>query len=258
MLPQYERLLGKFVEGSRELFMESLTGIYLHGSAAMGCFDGARSDIDLIAVVEEAPSLELKRRFMDFVTALNQTAPAKGIELSVVRRAVCRPFQYPTPYELHFSIAHLDWYQSAPEDYLEKMRGTDRDLAAHFMVILRRGRTLYGKEIGEVFGEVDGRCYFDSIWRDIAGAERDIMADPVYVTLNLCRVLAYAKDRLVLSKREGGQWGLQNLPAQYRRLAAAALAEYDGAAPMAADQDAGQAYAAYMLASILRYREDFQ
>jgi streptomycin 3"-adenylyltransferase len=38
----------------------------------------------------------------------------------------------------------------------------------------------------------------------------------MYLILNLARVLAFMKDGLVLSKREGGEWGLKNLPEKYR------------------------------------------
>ena len=44
-----------FVEKSKEILQENLVGIYLHGSAVMGCYN-----------------------------------PAKGIEMSVVKQSVCR------------------------------------------------------------------------------------------------------------------------------------------------------------------------
>ncbi|WP_310603221.1 hypothetical protein [Anaerosporobacter sp.] len=53
-----------------------------------------------------------KSRYMDMVVELNKNAPAKGIELSIVKESVCNPFVYPTPFELHFSIVHLNWYQT--------------------------------------------------------------------------------------------------------------------------------------------------
>ncbi len=54
---------------------------------------------------------------------LNKEAPEKGIEMSVVKESVCDPFVYPTPFELHFSAGHLDWYRSDPDGYTEKTRG---------------------------------------------------------------------------------------------------------------------------------------
>jgi len=40
----------------------------------------------------------------------------------------------------------------------------------------------------------------------------------MYITLNLARVLAYQKDHLILSKKEGGEWGLANLVEKYQFL----------------------------------------
>ena len=141
----YKTLLEEFVSRSKAIFDANLTGIYLHGSAVMGCFNPKKSDLDLLVVIKEDISNETKRRFMDMVVALNEQAPEKGIELSVVKECVCNPFVYPTPFELHFSKAHLQWYQSNPQDYVEKMKGTDKDLAAHFTITYHRGQVLYGK-----------------------------------------------------------------------------------------------------------------
>ena len=155
----YQHILDRFVERSREILGGRLVGVYLHGSAAMGCFHGASGDLDLLAVISETASDRWKRPFMDMAVGLNAQAPAKGIELSVVREDVCRPFVYPTPFELHFSNAHLDWYRTAPEEYIDRMRGTDKDLAAHFTMIYHRGKALYGKAIPETFSPVPPADY---------------------------------------------------------------------------------------------------
>lgn len=184
------------------------------------------------------------------VVELNAHAPKKGIELSVVREEVCKPFIYPTPFELHFSIAHLQWYRTDPDDYIRKMNGLDKDLAAHFTIIYHRGKCLWGKQITDVFEEIDQKFYFDSIWSDIENAETDILANPAYIILNLCRVLAYAKDGLILSKQEGGDWGLGNVPEKYHDLILQALAEYSSDAAMKPDEGCTCEYAAYMLEQI--------
>ena len=56
-----ERLLQEFIIKSQEIIKDNLTGIYLHGSAVMGCFNPEKSDLDLIVVVNEpqTPSLWL-------------------------------------------------------------------------------------------------------------------------------------------------------------------------------------------------------
>ncbi len=239
-----------FVNRSRKILGDNLVGIYLHGSAAMGCFNDKKSDIDLLTVVSDTPSGAVKLRYMDMVTALNASAPPKGIEFSMLRRAVCRPFVYPTPFELHFSATHLMWYRRDPRDYISKMNGTDRDLAAHIMITRHRGQCLWGEAIQSVFEDVGEKAYLDSIWRDIEHAGEDILETPVYTALNLCRVLAYKREKLILSKQEGGQWGLKNLPESCGRLIRKALDDYASAEEAAFDECELRSYAEYMMQAI--------
>lgn len=251
MIAEYKDLLEKFVSQSREIFEKNLTGIYLHGSAVMGCFQPGKSDLDLLLVVNDEIADKVKREFMDYVVELNKQAPAKGLELSIVRENVCNPFVYPTPFELHFSVEHLAWYQSNPRDYVEKMKGTDKDLAAHFTITYHRGEVLYGKAISEVFALVPQKDYLDSIWYDIENAVEEIAENPMYLTLNLCRVLAYKKEGLITSKQEGGEWGRMNInKSEYQTLITAALQEYQNDEPMVFDETVAKEFAEYMLREI--------
>ena len=194
---QYNKLLGK-----------NLIGIYVHGSIAFCCFNWDRSDIDFIVVVKEPLSQQTKFEIIQAMLELNKHAPQKGFEMSVVLEKYCKSFVYPTPYELHFSNDCLD-------DYKNEKPKADYDLAAHFTVIKNVGITLYGTAIEEVFGHIPHEDYFDSIRKDIENAKIDVLENPVYVVLNLCRVYAYIKDGLILSKEQGGLWGLANLPEEY-------------------------------------------
>ena len=139
---ELSEILNQFVRESIEIFKSNLVGVYLHGSLAMGCFNPDKSDIDLLVVVEDEINWDEKKRFMDFIVGLNEQGPAKGIEMSIVKRKYCENFIHPTPYELHFSVMHLDLYRNNPQDYIERMKGTDRDLAAHF-VITKKSRNYF-------------------------------------------------------------------------------------------------------------------
>lgn len=253
-IKEYKKFIDSFVQKNQMILGNNLVGVYLHGSAVMGCFHPEKSDLDFIIVIQHDLNAAVKRQYMDMVVAQNShdaiIAPAKGIELSIVKESVCRPFVYPTPFVLHFSEAHLNWYQTNPSDYIEKMNGTDKDLAAHFTILYHRGMTLWGKEIPEVFAEVDAAYYFDSIWNDIENAKEEITENPMYITLNLCRVLAYQKEQLILSKLEGGTWGLANLPQKYGPLIADALKDYTTDRTMKLNTALAREYAAYMLQQI--------
>lgn len=228
-MPDMDYVIESFVSHSRQILGENLVGVYLHGSAVMGCFNPAKSDLDFIVVIAHPMTDETKRAYMDMVLALNADGPAKGIEMSIVLREVCKPFVYPTPFELHFSERHINWYRENPADYVQKMNGSDKDLAAHFKVIRARGKCLWGAPVSDVFAEVPATDYMDSLWEDICDAPQEIENNTMYLVLNLARVMAYKKEDLILSKKEGGEWALKNLPEEFAAVIRTALEEYAGA-----------------------------
>lgn len=222
----YQELLNDFVAISNKIIGHQLTGIYLHGSMAMECFNPEKSDIDIIVVIEDNILDAQKMIFMEHVVKLNEYAPAKGLEISIVKREYCKPFVYPTPFELHFSPMHLKLFKDNPIEYIEKLKGKDKDLATHFTIVNKYGVVLSDQAIPNVFGEVSKKYYADSIWLDIKNAKEDIVDDPIYVILNLCRVLAFITDNLYLSKEKGGEWGIEYITKKYRMLILQALACY--------------------------------
>lgn len=250
----YDNLLLHFVQMSKEVLGENLVGIYLHGSAAMGCFHPQKSDLDLLVVVKGDISDAQKMRFMNEVVVLNEKAPAKGLELSILKREFCKPFVYPTPFELHFSIAHLQWFLKNPEDYIEKMKGTDKDLAAHIVITQHYGKVLYGDAIATVFGKVDKKEYIDSIWSDVEGARDDILSNPMYVTLNLCRVLAYLREDLILSKKSGGEWAIHALPQEFQSFVQLALNNYCSEGELEVDTEMALRFTDFMLLEIEKWK----
>lgn len=222
----YQGILDGIVSKSKEIIEEKLVGIYLHGSMAMGCFDSDKSDIDVIMVIEDDISDTQKIMLMRQIVYLNQQAPPKGLEISIVKREYCNPFIYPTPFELHFSPMHLPWFKENPQDYVEKMKGEDIDLAAHFTIIRNYGVVLWGEKIENIFAPVPKQNYLESICADIENATEDILEQPIYITLNLCRVLAFLREDLYLSKEQGGNWGIKHLPLEYHSIIAEALECY--------------------------------
>lgn len=244
-------LLDSITLAAEDILGELLTGVYLHGSLAMGCFNPAKSDIDLSLVINGEMADRRKRQFMEKVVELNAHAPAKGLELSVVTEEVCRDFIYPTPFELHFSPTHLPWWQQDPEGYIQRMKGTDPDLAAHFTIIRKYGIALKGPAVGEVFGPVPEEAYLDSIRLDVKSAVEDVADNPVYVILNLCRVAAWVEEKQVLSKRQGGEWGLAHLPATYQPLIRNALDAYSSDGEMRPDTALAREFCREMLGRLI-------
>ncbi|MBP3637725.1 MAG: DUF4111 domain-containing protein [Clostridia bacterium] len=219
---------------------DALTGVYAHGSMAFGCYNPSESDMDFLVVVEREPTDVQKQHLLEILLYLDEFAPAKGFEMSVVLAQDCAAPVHPVPFCLHFSNAHKEACRKDMPAYIQRMKGTDPDLAAHFTVTRAVGRAVWGKPVEEVFAPVPREAYLDSIRADVANAAEDVADAPVYVILNLCRVLAALQDGAVLSKAQGGAWGLEHLPTEHHGVIRAALEAYETGSVCTAD---GRAFA---------------
>lgn len=240
----------------------SLVGIYLHGSLAMGCFNPHRSDIDLLAVTAEGLRVEQKRDLIETLVT-GGSAPydthglTRPVEISVVRLSDFNPWQYPTPYDLHYSE---DWRQSSMVALAtggwhtwNGSTATDTDLAAHITLLNYRGITLAGQPILSVFPDVPRADYADSLLRDARDIRANAAANPAYSILNLCRMLAFFRDGLITSKDEAGAWAVIHAPEAHRDIIGQALDLYRGGnVAMASDPVQLEQFAADVLGEITR------
>ena len=208
----------------------ALTGIYLHGSLAMGCFNSASSDIDLLAVTT-TPLTDAQRRAV-LTTLLTQSGAPHPIEISFLHYAQITPWRHPAPYDLHFSEMHRSYYTQILDDSgaLPSTDGVDIDLAAHFTVLKARGVCLYGAPISALPIAVPWADYVDSLKSDFEWSQHAGNANAIYAVLNACRILAAVTEQRVLSKAEGGRWALAKIPPQFHVLIGQAVTIYTAGA----------------------------
>jgi len=218
-----------FVESFKSYLGQKLVGVYLHGSLAMGCFNPASSDVDVLVVVADKLNRDEKRTLSQL---LLQISGQVRLEMSVVTLQSLQTFYHPSLYELHFSGSNKEGFERGYVDLTTEK--TDPDLAAHFVITKARGICLYGQPIVNVFPDFPKRDYLDSIVTDAETSYKNIVARPdegecsvpTYGVLNFCRILAFMEQGLMMSKLEGGHWGVEHLPVQYRPVIQEALEEY--------------------------------
>ncbi len=223
--------LDRLLTGLQATLTANLTGVYLHGSLALGCFNPQRSDLDLLVVTHTGMDVATKRRVAEHLLAVS-TRPA-DIEISFLRPGDLDPWRYPTPFDFHYSEG---WRAAIAEqvagDGWRQWNDTqfhDPDLAAHFTVLNHRGVCLLGPPIAAVFPAIPRADYLASLRQDVLSDAFGLTlagAPPVYAVLNGCRTYAYLVEERILSKDEGGVWALQHLPRVYREAIQAALHAY--------------------------------
>ena len=103
----------------------------------------------------------------------------------------------------------------------------DPDLASHFNVInVINDRMDFGKPSIEVFSKVPKEYIIDSNYSDILDCVEEIVNNPVYCILNICRFYALIRDDLTLSKYDGGKWALDNIDIGYNDIIGQAMNDY--------------------------------
>jgi len=223
--PETRRQVDELTTGLRTVLGELLVGFYAHGSLALGCFNAARSDIDVLAVAAGPLDLDTKLDLADLL--LRISAAPHGIELHVLTTAQLDDWRHPSAFEFHYGELHRESYAFNPVDALERMPSTDADLAAFVTVARSAGLTLVGPSPKTVFPQIPFADYADSVLRDFDWARKT--RSELYGVLTPCRIWATLATGNVHSKATGAAWALERLPDEFRTLVERALASYTGA-----------------------------
>lgn len=208
-------------------FDDNLVGMYVHGSLTEDCYNPALSDIDFVVVIRNPLSAQMRHEIVDFSIPMDAQAPGKGVEYNIITLNQIRNFIYPTPNELTFPHRPLETHT---REELYAAAKPDPCIAAH-IAHLQRGVTLVGAPIDEVFNAVLHEDLQRALISDAHYIKEAIIRKPFYGVLNLCRIYAYRLESIVLSKKEGGTWALENshIDAKYYHLVRQALHEYETA-----------------------------
>ena len=186
-----EDYLAELTQRFEDVLGESLVGVYLHGSAVLGDFSPARSDLDVVAVVDRP----LSPREKDAIAEVARSCPAAGgLELHVVRESALAPIEE-QPFELHVGSGKVvDGSGHAG----------DADLPAHFAILREHGRALTGPPPATVFPAIPRAMLLRSFAGELRWAEE--RGSPSYQVLNACRALRFVEEGVLNSKLAGAEW----------------------------------------------------
>jgi streptomycin 3"-adenylyltransferase len=221
--PAVHAQLNELTKGLRTTLGDALVGVYVHGSLALGCFNGARSDIDVLAIVARTLSQDERQAVVD---VLLQTSGAPfGVEADVLTIEQLRNWRHPSPFELHFWEGRRDEWALDPLGTHASLATENPDLAAHLKIARAAGIALIGPPPAEVFPLVPEADLRDSLLRDL---EWSRTAGVLYGVLSPCRIWAALETGEIHSKVTGARWAIQRLPADLQSTVERALAAYTG------------------------------
>ncbi len=178
-----------------------MRGAYLHGSAALGGWVAARSDVDILLVVSDEMDAGRVRAVGELLVAADAGCPGAGLEVSLVTAD-----QAARPRPPHAFLLH----GGHDRDGLRLVYGTevggDPDLIMHYVACREAGVTLYGAPARELIGPVGRGAVLGYLASELDwGIEHGTES---YAVLNACRALEFLDGGRVVSKVAGGEAAL--------------------------------------------------
>jgi predicted nucleotidyltransferase len=223
-----KRQIAGLVESVQALLGRALQAIYLYGSLARGCFYPARSDLDLLIVVERPLRRDYKLGLAQ--AALTRSNAPYPLDVLVVARGDLVPWRYPVPCQLRIceerrarlaaataGIGWLAWPEGAEE--------ISRIAAIEIASTRGHGITLHGPPPGELLPEPPRTDLLDAVLSSVEGAEQHSPAE----LPRLCQALAYTRAGLLPARAEALRWALETLAEDYQPPIAQVLAAWSGA-----------------------------
>lgn len=224
---ELNQLLIEINKWVQEILNDNYVGVYFHGSLRLGSFNPEKSDLDFIIVVKNKLDYKAKELIWDKMLQNVHLFPKKGFEFSVVLEDNCKNIKHPVSYELHGSRDWIDKYKLDKSLIIYDDEKYDPDLASHFNVINVSNPALdFGVPSKEVFSKVPAQYIISSNYGDTLDCVNNILDNPTYCILNMCRFYALIKDGLTLSKYDGGKWAINNMNSNFNEIIELAMEDY--------------------------------
>lgn len=191
-----------------------VVGIYFDGSIALGDFDPARSDIDLVAVTHDPLSDSAAKEISAIHVTFARSSPAWGQETEVI---------YVSQRELSGQAVesrHIHRYVERGTGGLLQTGPLDLGWLVHLRVLSRQGITITGSDIRELVVPVSDEALRRVV---VFGAEnwlRPYCVDPsslqrpgtrAFAILTACRMLHTFRTGAVVSKIEAAETTLRRV-----------------------------------------------
>ena len=223
--PAADAVLQRLVPGVRAILGEQLVGLYLFGSLAVGDFDPANSDIDFVAVTEEAVTGETLARLQAFHAELfgSGLPLADQIEGAYISRAALRVYDPATARHPHIDRGESNL----------AVKPFHTDWVVQRYSLREHGVTLFGPPPKTLIDPITPAALAAAIVELLGFWWEPMLADDThlrhngyhaYAVATFCRMLYTVEHGGLLSKPAAGRWAMARLDPSFAPLIERALA----------------------------------
>lgn len=222
--PKADAILHRLVPGLQSVLGDTLVGLYLFGSLALGDFDPANSDLDFLAVTTDELTTEQVQSLQAFHADLFASGLplADQIEGSYISRAALRVYNPATA--VH---PHIDRGESA---LIVQRHYTDWVIQRYSL--RKHGLILFGPPIHTLIDPISPAALraalvelLDFWWEPMLTDTTHLQHTgyQAYAVATCCRMLYTLEHLDLVTKPAAGRWAMQRLP-QFASLIQRALA----------------------------------
>ena len=200
------RYAGSLARAAAGALGDTVAAVILHGSLTLGDYLPGRSDVDLLAVVDDP----LDDQRLEVLTGAVAAAPAPArVDLRVVTRRVAAAPTPAPPME-----AYLELTPGSGVRMEERRHPGERDLVVELSVCRAHGRSLVGVAPAELIGEVPADWVVAVGDAQLADWQA-IGDDPEHAELTVlttCRIWRVAEEGRLGAKTAAARWALGRDP----------------------------------------------
>lgn len=228
MDPEVTRYLDTVRERVESVFARDVVGIYAIGSLALGGFVIGRSDIDVVAVVDDPPLEAARRKIVNRLSHPSLACPTRGLEFVLYEQEhVAKPSR-DAAFALNLNTGPRMRFGCSFDPSTEP---------AHWFVVDRAiarsaGLRLAGPPPADLFAEIPRPWLLGALVESLRW-HRGTSPAGADTVLNALRSWRFTREDVWCSKVDAAQWGKEN--GANERVVDAALAQRSGRALPDAD-----------------------
>jgi streptomycin 3"-adenylyltransferase len=197
--PDVDRYAREVATVARRALGERLAAAYLHGSAVLGGYTPARSDVDVMLIVDGELPPPILQALAFSLGRDRLPSPACGIELDVLTASTAAHPMRPTPFQLVMTSG-VDGHRVT----LGVDHGPYDDGVLHLAVTRAAGKPLLGPEPRKLIGPVPRSSILAQLADELDWAAAN--ASTAYQALGAARAWMYAEEDRVGSKIDAAEW----------------------------------------------------
>lgn len=217
--PDVAALFDELLARLRPIFGDTLVGLYIRGSLALGDFDPATSDVDALAVIEDAVSpeqFELLRQAHAYLDTLANPYAGR-LEMAYFSQEDVRRF---VPNQTHVTLGQheaLKWQEHGTNWIVERWAVREQGIVVHGRGPATLIDPVTPAEIRQanVNRLREWRAWLDDPLED-DGAWSPVLGQLAYVVETMCRCRFAAATGTVASKPQAVAWALETFPDPWR------------------------------------------